>query len=174
MSSELRKTLVLQALGAAVFNLLLNGGIAWLSFRGAVALPLWARGPCVAFDTIGTSLFLPLVTCLIMTPLVRRGARAAGDGGAARGWTRATRPFLRRLPRNFALRGLAVGLVSAALVAPAALALLSLAGVVAMNGGGIVVWKAVYSGVLAALVTPIFALGALADVAESAALAPAT
>src|SRR6266566_2703456 len=67
-----------QGVGAAGFNFLLNAAIAWLMFRGAEAVPLWGQ-QSIAGDTIGTSIILPFLTCLIATRLAR-GLALGGAG----------------------------------------------------------------------------------------------
>jgi hypothetical protein len=155
------RTLLLgQAIGSVVLNVPLNGGAAWASFPPVPSLPLFARGNCVAGDTVGTSFFLPLVTCLILTPIVRRLLR----GGSVASLPRAELPGgVRSLPANFVGRGALVGLISALTVAPLTLALLHALGVEAMTQGQVTLYKAVYTAVLGILVTPLFGFRALAD-----------
>ena len=71
MSPAQRRYLVVeQGVGAAVFNFVLNAVIAWLMFRRQDVVPLWGQ-QSIAGDTIGTSLLLPLITCLVVTRLAR-------------------------------------------------------------------------------------------------------
>ena len=62
LSAEQWRFLLLeQGIGAAVFNFLVNGGLAWLIVRGATKVVMW--GPeSIAGDTIGTAFVLPLLT----------------------------------------------------------------------------------------------------------------
>lgn len=54
-----------------VINIVVNIGLAWLSYRQIDSLPLW--GPTsVGADLIGTCYLLPAITVLIATPLVRK------------------------------------------------------------------------------------------------------
>jgi hypothetical protein len=155
-----RRLLVVQALGGFVLNLPLNGAAAWLGFPPVARLPLWARANCVAFDTFGTSFFLPLVTCLVLTPLARRSLRS----GALDPLPRTSLPALVRFwPESMAGRGALVGLMSIVTVALPALALLGALGVESMNRGESTLYKALYTGLLGAIVTPLFGLRALAD-----------
>ncbi len=96
MSRAQRRYLLFeQGVGAAVFNFLLNAAIAWLIFRGADVVPLWGQ-QSIAGDTIGTSVILPFLTCLIVfkasfaaaealvvTPLVALWAIAEGPAAPA-------------------------------------------------------------------------------------------
>ena len=107
LTADHRRLVLGQALGGAVINFFLNGGIAWLTFPPVDALPLWARGNCVAGDTIGTSFFLPLITCIILTLVTRKVLR----GGSMPWIPLPELPAVARLvPRNFVARGALVGL----------------------------------------------------------------
>lgn len=145
--------------GAVPFavNVVLNAAIGWAMFRGVAAVPLWGVSS-IGGDTLGTSFFLPAITCLIVTPLVRGQARrgAAPVFGPLAGWLR---PFQRPLP----LRALALGLACIPLAGGAAVALLAVLGVGALDFAPFLAWKALYAGALAALVQPAVALLALAD-----------
>lgn len=160
ISPDHRKVLGTQAVGGLVLNALLNGATAWVGFPLVTSLPLWSRGNCVAADTIGTSFFLPLTTCLIITPISRRAARR----DPAVTIPRDDLPWATRwLPANMVARGALVGLISALSAAPIALGLLTAAGVVGMTRAEDVMFKAVYTAILGAIVTPLLGLRALAD-----------
>lgn len=124
--SPAHRTLLGQAIGSVLLNVPLNGGAAWASFPPVPSLPLFAKGNCVAGDTIGTSFFLPLVTCLILTPIVRRLVRKGTVAPLSRPDSPAHARFL---PANFVGRGALVGLILRGLsIALVTLALLSALG----------------------------------------------
>ena len=159
LSAEQRRFLwVGQSLVPFAINLVLNGAIGWAMFRGAESVPLWGASS-IGGDTLGTSFFLPAITCLIVTPLVRgqvrRGAVPAFAGGLA--------SWLRPFQRPLGLRACALGLVCVPLAGGLAIVLLSVLGVGALDFAPFLGLKALYAGVLAALVTPVIALLALAD-----------
>lgn len=159
LSAEQRRFLWLsQGVVGFAINVVINGAIGWATFRGVATIPLWGASS-IGGDTLGTSFFLPAITCLIVTPLVRgqvrKGAAPAFDGALA-GWLR---PFQRALP----LRAVALGLVCIALAGGAAVALLTALGVARLDFAPFLGWKALYAGVLAAFVQPAIALLALAD-----------
>lgn len=159
LSAEQRRFLWLgQGVVGFTINVVINGAIGWAMFRGVETIPLWGASS-IGGDTLGTSFFLPAITCLIVTPLVRgqvrKGAAPAFDGALA-GWLRA---FQRALP----LRAVALGGVCVVLAGGAAVALLSVFGVTSLDFGPFLGWKALYAGVLAAFVQPAIALLALAD-----------
>jgi cytochrome P450 len=147
----------------AVINFLLNGFVAWLIYGSSVIIPL----PTLSVDTLLTCFLIPFLTCLIVAPIMRQLVRQ-GDMAAV-AWQRADTVWLRWLPQGKWARALAIGLVSAVLgtlLISGFLRLLSLEG---LPGSTFVWFKAGYTAVLAAIVTPLLALAALAD--ESAAVA---
>jgi diamine N-acetyltransferase len=148
-------------------NVVLNAAIGWAMFRGAAVVPRWGESS-IAGDTLGTSFFLPAITCLIVTPLVRGAARRGAApplAGALPGWLR---PFGRALP----LRALALGLVCVPLAGGVAVALLHALGIESLAFAPFLGWKALYAGVLGACVQPAIAWLALADAPPRLAAAP--
>jgi hypothetical protein len=155
-----KKLLIAQALGSVACNIPLNAALAWLTFPPVDALPMWARGNCVAGDTIGTGFFLPFITCLIMTPITRRVVRRGNIPPIAR---LELPGFLRIWPKNFVGRGALVGLVGAVTVALPLLGVLAAAGFESMTRGQVTVYKAIYTTVLGLIVAPLFGWRALGD-----------
>jgi len=148
-----------QVIAPAAINFALNAGIAWLLFRGRGVVSLWGEGG-IAQDAIATLFLLPFLTCLIVTPLVRR-ALGAGKVPPLDGVMGLPEPIL-RLPRALLGRAAALGLGGILVGAPLVL------GAVAVAGGALavptlVVAKGVYTAALAALVGPLIALRALAE-----------
>lgn len=160
LSPAHRNLLIGQAAAGVVLNFPLNGAIAWFTAAPDVPMPLLARGPCVAFDTVGTSFFLPLVTCLVLTTLLRRGLRAGHVAALPR---EALPGPIRGLPANAFGRGALLGLLCALTLAPATVALLSYTGVSALSRPGMALFKAVYTAALGLWVTPLFGWRALSD-----------
>jgi hypothetical protein len=159
-AAQRRYLLIEHGLGAAAFNLVLNGAIAWLLFRGVASVPLWGY-QSIAGDTFGTSLCLPLITSLIVTRVARAHVRAGRI--APLGSSAVPGGLLRWLPGGPLRRGVSLGITSIAL--PGALTVGALAGlgVVEMSRGSFVLFKACFAAALAALVTPVIALSAIAD-----------
>jgi hypothetical protein len=155
-----KQLLIGQALGGFFLNFALNGAMGWVSFPPVPSLPLFARGNCIAGDTVGTSFFLPLTTCLILTPIVRGMLRK----GAIPALDRTELPrFVRFWPRNHIGRGALVGLISALMIAPWPLFVLSTMDVTAMTRNEDILYKAIYTAILGVMVTPLLGLRALAD-----------
>jgi hypothetical protein len=114
---------------------------------------------------VGTSFFLPLTTCLVLTPFVRRALRAGTLPALGRD---ALPRAVRWLPASFVGRGAVVGLVSALTLAPATCAALGALGVIGMTRVEDTLYKALYTAVLGMIVTPLLGLRALGDVAKPA------
>ena len=161
MSQAQRRYLLLeQGVGAAGFNFLLNAAIAWLMFRGADVVPLWGQ-QSIAGDTIGTSVILPFLTCLIATRLVRGHVRSGKV--APLGWSRDTQPWLGWLPRGTLARGLALGGAGLLVFAPPVLLAHVALGVTNLDLGRFVVFKASFAALEALVVTPLVALWAIVE-----------
>jgi len=173
LSDAQRKYLVRdQLIGGAVFNGPVNGLLAWLTFRKHGVAPMQGD-PSILNDVIGTAVLLPLIICLIATPLVRKLVHA----GKVEPWLApsAERTMLLWLPDNRVLRGLVLSLAALATVAPVLLAVFLAFGVQHMSVGGYAAFKLFYAGLLGALVSPIVALHVMASqpVAIATAEAPA-
>jgi hypothetical protein len=64
--------LIGQAFIPIFINFTINFVTGWLTFRGSPTVSTWAFDKGAALDTIGTCYFLPAITCLICTTIVRR------------------------------------------------------------------------------------------------------
>jgi hypothetical protein len=160
-----RRWILLNAIAiTAAVNLVLNAGIAWLSAAGMSGIPVWATpiigGPSTITDAVGTIFLLPLITTLLVTAAVRRDLSRGrltplyftGSGPA----------IIRALPRNTARRGIALGAVCVAALAPAAVAILIATDPGDLSVANFVLYKATLGIALGALVTPAIALCAMA------------
>jgi hypothetical protein len=159
MSAEARRFHAMQIAGSILANVPINAAFAWVFFREPTA-PLFAYGPCVAVDTLGTSFFLPLITALILTPMVRRMQR--------RGLAPELRfvPWTRRafgwLPSRTLARGLALGGISIVLFTPLVVGPMAAMGIVSMTRTAVITFKAAYGAALGVIVTPPLVLCAIA------------
>ena len=161
MSPEHKRFLLLeQGIGAAVFNLALNAAIAWLLFRQFSEVPLWGQ-LSIAGDTFGTCFFLPFFTALIVTPLVRRRMRRGGlaavelDGPLG--------ALTRSLPRRTLSCALALGVACALVIGPVAVWTCDRLSIAPLQLWPFVTLKAVFAATLAAVMTPLISLRALAS-----------
>jgi hypothetical protein len=160
LSPEHRHFLIFdQCIGAAVINFVLNAGIAWLLVRSLARVPLWGD-PSIAGDTAATSLLLPLITCLIVTPLVRR--RIAAGRIAPLPEAPASRVLQVLVRRGAFTRGLLLGVACIALLALPTVLLFVLIGPADLSHGSFIWFKAAYAAILAAIITPVIGLLALA------------
>jgi hypothetical protein len=165
LSEAQRKYLVRdQIIGGGVFNALISALLGWLTFRQLAAVPMHGE-PSILSDVIATSVLLPLFICVIATPLVHK-AMQAGKVLPLHGESDA-RTMLLWLPGNSLLRGVLLALAALATCAPVLLGSLLLFGVTSMSVGGFAVLKLFYAGILAAAVSPIVALYAMASAAPS-------
>jgi hypothetical protein len=156
VSPTLRRYLLLEhGVGSAVFNFVLNGAIAWVVFRKTVEVPLWGQ-QSIAGDTIGTTLLLPFLTCLIVTPMVRRHLQARDLG--ALGPSRTADVLLRWLPASTFGRGLCLGAACVMAVAPLAICALGALGIAGMPLWRFIGFKAAFAAALAFAVQPLIAL----------------
>jgi hypothetical protein len=150
--------LVGQVIVPAAINLVLNVALGFATFRGASEIPLLGSQSIVG-DTLGTCFFLPAITCLIVTPIVRGHVRK-GTAEPLRG---ALPVWLAAFRRALVPRALALGLAGVASAGALALAGLLAFGIESLAFAPFVGFKAVFAGLLGALVTPLIALLALAD-----------
>lgn len=149
-----------QVVGPAIINFVLNALIVWLVFRPSESVPVWGD-PGVAFDVSSTMFILPLITCLITTPLVRHAVRSGKVPPLS--WGPSDHSVLRRLPSSVFLRALVLGLITTVLTAPLVLLILAASGLETVPLVSFAVVKGLFCAAVAMLVTPLAALYALAQ-----------
>jgi hypothetical protein len=157
-----------QVMTPVLMNVALNGIIAWLIFRARPIIPVWGEGGLV-LDTIATLFLLPFLTCLIVTPLVRRGVARGKVPPLA--WRAADHAALGYLPLSVWGRGAAIGGLAVLAGFPLILGGLSLAGIGSLAPLNVVALKGAYTGVLAGLIGPVIALCAISDASPTAVVA---
>ncbi len=141
-------------LGSALFNLALNGVIAWGLFRGLERVPLWGQ-QSIAGDTIATCFFLPFFTALIVTALARRRMRSGEVPALDAAWLD---PRLRaRVPSGPLGQGSVLGTLCMLTVAPATIWLIGRSAGSELALWPFITFKALFAAGLAALVTPLIA-----------------
>lgn len=160
-----RNWIVVNALGlTALINLVINGGIAWLSTIGIRRVPLLAvpvlGGPSTITDTMGTLLLLPLITSVLVGAAVRRDVHA----GHLPPLPEAALPGpLPRLPRSPLARGRIMGIGCMALLGPPGAILLVGLGFGDISPLAFIFYKSSLGLALGAIVTPLIALHAMTD-----------
>jgi cytochrome P450 len=152
--SLIRRSFVLNP---TVINFLLNGAIAWLIYGRTPTILL----ATLTVDTLLTCFLIPFLTCLIVVPIVWQLVRQGETTVVA--WSRVDFWWLRWLPNGKWARALAIGVATAVLGTLIIVGLLSLLGIDSMAGSSFVWFKAAYTAVVAAFVTPLLALASLAD-----------
>ena len=144
----------------AIANAVINGALGWATFRSLGAVPLWSIGPAIGPDLVGTTLLLPLITCLIVTPLTRRHVRNGMvtplPAPKLQGW-------LGWGPHGALARGALLGGACLAILGGATAVVLSALGVGPLTLTPLLALKVVFSVLLGLLVTPLIGLRALAD-----------
>lgn len=160
MSHDYRKYLVGQGIIGAGINFVLNGAIGWMLYRHLPRIPLYGQ-QSIAGDIVVTSFLLPMLACLIATPLIRSEVRKARLPAAS--WLRPGSSRTAHVPGNLLLRAVVLGVLSALLMAPVTIWALHTLGVDGLQFWTFVAFKATFAAVLAAVTTPMAAAWALED-----------
>lgn len=161
--------LVEQTIVPALFNVLLHVGLGYLTFPRGLEVAMWGASSLAA-DTLGTLFLLPAITCLVVTPAVRRAALAGKVERLPASALR--RPALRALPRSTWGRALAIGAAAVVVLAPPLVVVATLSAAESLSFFAALVVKAGLAGLLSAAVTPLLAAYALASTQQDPALAP--
>ncbi len=149
-----------------VINFILNGLIGLAMFRGVSMVPVWGLETSAGPDMLGTCFFLPAITCLIVTPIVRRHVRRSIVEPLPLSPGLPT--WLARFQRPLRTRAALFGLASLALVGALVLVALGSVGPTELELTRFLWLKATFSGVLGAAITPFIGIVALADSALDA------
>lgn len=144
----------------ALFNFAFNAVLGWLEFRTHTPLPLWGE-PSMGLDLLGMLFFLPAFSCLIGTPLIRHAARQGKVDWLP--YSLSEHALLRRLPSSTWRRAAVLGALCTGVLGPLSIGAILLAGATSWSLWDAVIFKGLYAGILAALVTPWLALYALLD-----------
>jgi hypothetical protein len=161
LTSAQRRYLVREHVaGSAIFNAVLNAVLGALAFYAFGRAPLWGN-PGIALDLVSTAFFLPFLTSVIATPLIGWAVRRGKAEGLAEGALEGT--LIGRLPGGPWLRGAILGGLGMLSFAPPVVGVLALGlgGEGALSVPAFALLKAVYAGLLAALITPVVALFAM-------------
>lgn len=153
-----RFLLIEQAAVPTVFNFALNGGIAWVLFRSVATVPLWGESS-VGVDLLVTAFLLPFLTCVIVSTLIARKVRAGKLPKLSQGQL----PHSRWFERSASQRGLFLGTAGVLFGALPLVWALSLGQSQPIPMSSFVMFKAVWAGLLALMVTPIVGWWALAN-----------
>ena len=159
LSGRHQKFLIIeQGAVPTVFNLALNGAIAWALFRSASGVPLWGESS-LGVDLLATGFLLPFLTCLIVSAIVARHVR----DGKVPPLREAQLPQTRWFERSALQRGLALGATGVVFGALPLVWVLHLAAAQPLAVSAFVTFKAVWAALLALVVTPVVGWWALAN-----------
>lgn len=150
---------------SAIWNLFINGAIAWVSSKGHPHIPLWSTpllgGPNLITDTIGTLVLLPFTTCIGVTFGVRQ---AQGKGVLTDLEAHEKGPrWLTDLPPTLLRRSTRLGLVVTRALGPLSVVILLIGFGNGIERTSFVLYKAVLGLALGLVVTPFIALAAMGN-----------
>ena len=136
----------------SVMTAICNGGITWLLFKGGKPLVL-GGSTGIGVDLAATGAIMLFIFVLIFIPLNHR-KMVKGDLEPLR-WQAGNRlhGLLQRFPQSLLLRGLYFALVGLLLFATVTVALLFLAGIEQLAPLNYSIFKGIWSGIVAALMT---------------------
>jgi hypothetical protein len=144
-------------------NVVLGVGISWASVRSHSTVPPWGVPwkPSIFWNILGTLFLLPMLTCVLVTPAIRRDVRAGSLGSLSK--LRVEHNWLMALPAPGWHRGMLFGLLAMAALAPPAILLLIATGSPDLTSEEFIVSQTVLAVALGAVFTPLIALYAMAD-----------
>jgi len=147
-------------IGAAIVNALINAGFGWLAMLERHTLPVWGS-PGVAVDTVFTAYGVAFGTVLFVT------SQARNDMFAGKAYpadpTGALGRLVYGLPRRLLRRGVVLGVACVVTFVPLPLLAIAYVGVPELPAGQFIAFKAAFSAVVGAAVTPLIALQAMID-----------
>lgn len=167
MNANIKRFLIIeQGFVPGLFNFFINGGIAWWLNKHLVTMPLWGK-TSIGVDTIATAFLLPLITCLIVSPLIAKKVRS--------GSLTFSIPKTGKVPSSSSVvRGLIAGVIGVGLFALPVLLLWHLIGPSQLALHDFLWFKAGFAAVLGALISALIAWWALLASAEQSASAQCT
>ena len=139
-------------------NVAVNVGLGLLAFGGSDKVPVWALEKGALADFLGCCFFLPLITCLIATPIVRRQAVA---GTVSRIPVEDAPAWLRFFQGSLFPRALKWGVAGLAVFAGPVSAAWILFAEPTVGTTGFLISKSLFAGALGVLVTPLIAIAEL-------------
>jgi hypothetical protein len=157
--------LIGQALIPLVINVIVNVALGVFTFSSADSVQTWATDKGAVADSIGTCFFLPFITCLIATPIVRFDV---ARGRVERIPATEMPQWLPLLSGPVILRALKFGLAGLLLLAGPVFGLYAMLSGDSMETSRFIAIKASFAGVFGFLVTPLIAIVEMVDTADHA------
>ncbi len=155
-----RYLLIGQAIIPLVINIAVNVVLGLLTFSGADTVQTWTRDKGAVADSVGTCFFLPLITCLIATPIVRHDV---ARGRVERFPTNDLPQWVHAVGGRLIPRALKFGIAGLLLLAGPVVGLYAQLAGDSIETTAFLVIKASFAGVFGFFVTPLIAIVALAD-----------
>jgi hypothetical protein len=140
----------IQASITAIINMIVNPSLAWLGNMKMEFVPFWG-GNCLIIDTIITSIVLSVIVALFSGSGARRDIKAGNITIPEKSAPVGT--FISRLPKKAWKIGLLFGLCSIIILLPATAGIFHLLGISGIPFAGFALFKAVYTGPLAYIVS---------------------
>ncbi len=154
MNADIKRFLTIeQGLIPGIFNFFINGGIAWWLNKQLETMPLWGE-TSIAVDTLATAFLLPLITCLIVTPIISKKVNS--------GSITLPIPKNAKIPASSSFRrGLIAGAIGVGLFAMPVLLVWNFIGPQELTLHNFLWFKAGFAAVLGALISALIAWWAL-------------
>ena len=166
MSDQQKKYVVYEQGGISViFNLLINGFLAWLLFKSYDYIPVYGQNPSVVIDTLMTLFLLGIILPLCVIPIARKAIRKKPQLQTK--MSRADDPLVRLLPTNLLLRCLLFGSILTAAVLPLFLLAFAILGISSLGSMDYVIFKAIYTGIAGGVLAVIAVWSAVYDASET-------
>jgi len=148
---------------AAAINVVIGAAISWASVMSRSTVPSWGVPwePSTFWNVLGTLFLLPTLTCVLVTPAIRRDIRAGSLGSLSK--LRAEHSWLAVLPASGWQRGVVFGVLAVVVLAPPAILLLLATGSPKLTSWEFIISQTVLAVALGAIFTPLIALYAMAD-----------
>ncbi len=145
-------------IGAAIVNALINAAFGWLAMLKLPVLPLWGT-PSVFIDTVLTAFGVAFGTVLVVTFQARKdmfaGKVMPQDPTGALG------RVVYGLPEGLLARGVWLGIACVVVFVPLPIFVFSALGLGSLSAGAFIGFKAGFSAVVGACVTPLISLYAM-------------
>lgn len=155
-----RFLIIEQSMVPGIFNGAINGWFAWYLLNELPHIALWGQ-PSIGIDVIATLFLLSAITCLLVTPLVKRITRNRAN--LKTNQKRHRIPVLSLLPDGLWARSGIIGIGSVAIFAPIIIGGAALFGTMPMAVDSYICYKIFYTAILSATIGPVIAWSAVCD-----------
>ncbi len=140
--------ILIQGIICAIINMIVNPGMSWLFNRTMEFTPLAG----IAIDMTITCLIMSTAITFFTTSGVREALKAGNIKG---GYSYFTGKSLSRFPRKWPTLGILLGFIFAILLVPLTIVIFTAAGLSGLSFLVIVIFKAIYTGLMAFTVTAL-------------------